>query len=309
MPGFSLALHGGAGARRSRDYAREIAHMRGLVEAARDRLAADGNALDVAVDTAAALEASGLYVAGRGASPNDAGEFELDACLMDGTAGRIGAVAALQGFQSPIRVARAVMERSPHVLLAGEGAARFAVAHGADRIDDPAAWFTRAGRDEANHPPGLAAAALAHGTIGCVVRDADGRLAAATSTGGVFGKLAGRVGDSPIAGAGAWADRAVAISCTGQGEYFVRVAAAAQVAHRMRFAGQTLAAAADAVLAEIAALGGDGGLIAVDAAGHIAMPFVSEGMKRAALLPDGTITAAAFLSTPSSFLIAAWPSS
>jgi L-asparaginase/beta-aspartyl-peptidase (threonine type) len=113
-------------------------------------------------------------------------------------------------------------------------------------------------------------------------------------TGGVFGKLPGRIGDSPLIGAGAWADERVAVSCTGQGEYFIRVAAAAQIAHRMAFGGEALAPAADAVLAKIRALGGDGGLIAVDAAGNVAMPFVSAGMKRAALLPDGNIVSAAF---------------
>ena len=288
---IALALHGGAGARRHRDYAREIAHMRGLVEAARDLLLAGVAALDVVVETIRALEASGLYVAGRGASPNTLGRYELDASLMDGSTGEAGAVAALEGFASPISVAQAVMRATPHVMLAGEGAASFARAKGLAEIADPAAWFTRAGLDESNHPPGTA---LAHGTVGCVVRDAEGRLAAGTSTGGVFGKLAGRVGDAPIPGAGVWADRRAAVSCTGQGEYFIRTAAAAQVGMRMRFAGESLQTATRAALGEIAALGGEGGMIAVGADGEIAMPFVSEGMKRAALHPDGRIEAAAF---------------
>ncbi len=288
---IALALHGGAGARRHRDYAREIAHMRGLVEAARDRLAGGAPALEVVVETIRGLEASGLYVAGRGASPNAAGRYELDASLMDGQAGQAGAVAALEGFESPISVARAVMQATPHVMLAGTGAADFARSQGLAEIVDPSAWFTRAGRDESNHPPG---GVLAHGTVGCVVRDAQGRLAAGTSTGGVFGKLAGRVGDTPIPGAGVWADQAVAVSCTGQGEYFIRIAAAAQVAMRLRFAGQGLQAATGAALAEIGALGGEGGMIAVDAGGQIAMPFISEGMKRAALHMDGRIEAEAF---------------
>ena len=272
------------------DYGREIDHMRGLAEAGRERLLAGAPALEVAVFVVSELEASGLYVAGRGASPNAAGRYELDACLMDGAAARAGAVAALEGFESPIAAARAVMEKTPHVLLAGAGAAAFADAQGLARVTDPEAWFKRAGRRDANYPPGV----LAHGTVGCVARDIHGRLAAATSTAGVFGKLPGRVGDSPIVGAGCWADGAVAVSCTGQGEYFQRLVTAAEVAHRMRFAEQDLVGATDAALDAVAAMGGDGGLIAVDAAGTIALPFRSQGMKRAAAFPDGTILSEAF---------------
>jgi L-asparaginase/beta-aspartyl-peptidase (threonine type) len=299
-PRFAMALHGGAGARRHRDYAGEIAHMRGLVEAGRDRLAAGAAAMDVVVETLSALEASGLYVAGRGASPNLEGRYELDASLMDGATRKAGAVAALEGFQTPAAIARAVMERTPHVMLAGRGASTFAAAHGFAPIDTPETWFMRAGADESNHAPGLGpqdAGALAHGTVGCVVRDAAGLLAGGTSTGGVFNKMPGRLGDSPVIGAGTWADRTVAVSCTGQGEFFLRTAAAAQVAFRMAFAGQALDQATAEVLAEIGGMGGmggEGGLIAVDADGRIAMPFVSEGMKRAALHTDGRIEAAAF---------------
>lgn len=287
---LSLALHGGAGAKPGRNYDREIAHMKGLVEEARDALRAGATALDVATRTVVALEASGLYVAGRGASPNLAGEYELDACIMDGLSGKAGSVAALQGFKSPITAARAVMEKTPHVMLAGSGAGLFAAEQGLERIEDAKAWFTHAGAFEDNHAPG----ALAHGTVGCVVRDAEGRLAAATSTAGVFNKMPGRVGDSPIPAAGAWADGNVAVSCTGQGEYFIRLAAAAQIGFRMRFAGQSLEEATRAVIGELAALGGDGGLIAVGADGSVATPFHSQGLKRATLTADGTISAAAF---------------
>jgi len=285
----AMVIHGGAGPLRGGDYSREVGHMRSLVEAGQARLNAGAAALDVAAETIVALEASGLYVAGRGASPSSDGRYELDASLMHGPTRRVGAVAALVGFASPITAARAVMETTPHVLLAGQGAAAFAASHGLETIANPAAWFTHAGRGS-----GRKRAQLATGTVGCLALDRSGALAAGTSTGGVFGKLAGRVGDSPIPGAGVWADEAVAVSCTGTGEMFVRAAVAAQVAHRMRFGGESLAAATDAALADVASLGGEGGLIALTAAGEIAMPYNSAGMKRAALYPDGRIVSEVF---------------
>jgi isoaspartyl peptidase/L-asparaginase-like protein (Ntn-hydrolase superfamily) len=285
----AMVIHGGAGPLRGGDYGREVAHMRGLIEAGRDRLSAGAAALEVVVETIVALEASGLYVAGRGASPNTDGVYELDASLMHGPSRRLGAVAALVGFKSPITAARRVMEATPHVLLAGQGAAAFAAAHGLERIDDPAAWFTHAWRGA-----GKTAAELATGTVGCLALDQSGALAAGTSTGGAFGKLPGRVGDSPIAGAGVWADDRVAVSCTGAGEMFVRAAVAAQIAHRVRFASETLARAAEAALKDVAALGGEGGLIALSATGEVVMPYNSAGMKRAALYPDGRIVSEVF---------------
>ena len=280
----ALILHGGAGARRERDYTAETAHMREVVAAMKARLDAGASALDVAVETTVLLEDSGLYVAGRGASPNLAGAYELDASLMDGATRKAGAVAALQGFRNPVVAARAVMDRTPHVMLVGEGASLFALDQGLEMIGDEDAWFTRAGQGEDNHPPGT----LSHGTIGCCVLDDQGRLAAATSTAGVFGKMPGRVGDTPIPGAGSWADGRVAVSGTGQGEYFIRTAAAAQMDWRVE-AGASIIEAGQAVIAGIGAMGGDGGLIALDALGHRADPFNSQGMKRAWLTPDGEV--------------------
>ena len=280
----ALILHGGAGARRERNYDRETAHMREVVEAMKARLDAGASALDVVVEAVVMLEDSGLYVAGRGASPNLAGDYELDASLMDGDGRRPGAVAALQGFRNPIRAARAVLDHTPHVMLVGEGAAAFCADRGLDRVEDPEAWFTRAGQGEDNHPPGT----LSHGTVGCCALDDQGRLAAATSTAGVFCKMPGRVGDTPIPAAGTWSDDRIAASGTGQGEYFMRVAATAQVSWRVA-AGQSLAEATQGVIDEIGVLGGDGGLIALDREGNIACPFNSQGMKRAWLTPGGEI--------------------
>ncbi|MEQ1617076.1 MAG: isoaspartyl peptidase/L-asparaginase, partial [Terricaulis sp.] len=172
---------------------------------------------------------------------------------------------------SPVRVARGVMEHTSHVLLVGEGAERFAASRDFERVANPGDYYT----------PAESGATHASGTVGAVARDTQGRLAAATSTGGLQGKLPGRVGDTPIIGAGCWADRRAAVSCTGLGEYFMRVNAAADVSARIAYAGINLEAAADAVIEDVRNLGGYGGLIAVDAEGNVTTPFASQGMKRA----------------------------
>lgn len=275
-PPWALALHGGAGVEPGRSYARAERALAELVLDGERRLRDGDAAVAVVVNLVAAMEDSGLFVAGRGSGRNSLGDVELDASLMDGATGRCGAVAALQDVRSAIRTAAAVMGRSSHVLLVGPGATRFARETGQDAIGDLEAWLTEPdGYDPAD-------ASQTHGTVGAVALDQSGHLAAATSTGGVYQALPGRVGDSAVIGAGTWADTTVAVSCTGEGEAFIRACAAHAVAGAIA-GGQPPRAAAQAVLALVSDRGGDGGLILVTARGEVTMAFNTAGMKRAAV--------------------------
>jgi L-asparaginase / beta-aspartyl-peptidase len=284
---IAIAIHGGAGviSRSSMSREREAAYRAGLERALQAGYAIleDGGAsLDAVTAAVVTLEDDPLFNAGRGACFNTEGRIELDASIMDGDGLRAGAVGAVARIRNPILGARAVMENTPHVLLVAGGAERLARKHGLDMVGP--AYFRTAER--------LAALRRGdrrhHGTVGAVARDRRGNLAAATSTGGYTGKLAGRVGDSPIIGAGTYADNATcAVSGTGWGEAFIRTALAYDVAARMRYRGISLQAAASAALRQITRLGGDGGLVAVDRAGNIALPFNSQGMYRAARREHG----------------------
>ncbi len=291
---FAIAIHGGAGTlpRRAMSIALRRRYERGLeraLAAGHAVLAGGGSSLDAVCAAVVELEDSPLFNAGRGAVYNAEGKHELDAGVMDGATLAAGAVAAVSRIRNPVLAARAVMEKTRHVLLVGRGAERFAARHGL-RMEKPEYFATRARLLALKRKlPGH------HGTVGAVARDIAGNLAAATSTGGYTGKLPGRVGDSPTVGAGVYADNAAcAVSGTGLGEAFMRAVLAHDVAARMRYGGESLAAAARKALATVAALGGDGGLIAVDRRGRVVMPFNSEGMYRACVDAAGRKTLALF---------------
>lgn len=295
-----LAVHGGAGTiSRDRMTPQREKRYRAALEAALRAgyavLEEGGGSVDAVLAAVVVLEDNPLFNAGRGAVFNSAGEHELDAAVMDGASGRAGAVAAVRYVKNPVLAARAVMDRTPHVLLAGEGADDFARAAGLEMVSR--GYFSTPERARALarvRKQARTAAADHHGTVGAVARDRYGNVAAATSTGGYTNKMPGRVGDSPLIGAGTYADNATcAVSATGPGEYFIRRGLAYDVAARMRYLGETVRQASRRALARVASAGGDGGLIAVDSSGRIAMPFVSEGMYRG-FIREGRLCIAIF---------------
>lgn len=289
---WALAIHGGAGAlprglpRAELQRVRDA--LRGALEAGSALLASRGGSLDAVQSAVRAMESSGALNAGLGAALNRDGIAELDAALMDGRDRRAGAVAAVRHVAHPIDLARAIMEDGRHVMLAGLGAERFARDRGLELRPDSDFVTERRLKEleralAAMEHAGASASIPWHptGTVGAVALDLHGALAAATSTGGLTAKRPGRVGDSPIIGAGTFAESAVcAVSATGAGEYFIRFTAASEVCARMKYQRKSLEAAAREVIAEIKAAGGEGGLIAVDARGTIAMPYSSPTMLR-----------------------------
>ena len=285
MKPIAIAIHGGAGVMRRIPAARQALYRAGLeraLDSGHEILKKGGSCLDAVTAAVVALEDDPLFNAGRGAVYNAAGRHELDASIMDGATLRAGAVAAVSRIRNPVLAARAVMEKSPHVLLAGKGAEDFAGLHGL-ALASPRYFHTE--ERLAALKKGLK---RHHGTVGAVALDRHGDLAAATSTGGYTGKLPGRVGDSPIVGAGTYADNAsCAVSGTGWGEAFIRVALAHEVSARMRHLDENLHHASGKALHLLARIGGDGGLVAVDRRGDIAMPFNSGGMFRACIGADG----------------------
>ena len=287
---YALAIHGGAGALGAA--AREPAHQAALcaalqaaLQAGERVLAADGTALDAVQAAVLALEDEPLLNAGRGAVLAADGSVELDAAIMEGTTLRAGAVALVRHARNPVQLARCVLERLPHVFLAGEAADRFAaqcalpmVANDYFVTGERRAQWQAYGGASGQHGSGTV------GTVGAVARDRRSRLAAATSTGGTLGKRPGRIGDSPVIGAGTYADDAAcAVSCTGEGEWFLRTVQAYDLVARLRYAHQPLAVAAQEAVARLSSCNAHGGLIAVDGAGGICMRHNTETMLRAAV--------------------------
>ena len=286
---WKLVIHGGAGTiERSRmTPAKDVAIRAGLnsaLEAGERVLAAGGTALDAVEAAVRLLEDDPNFNAGRGAVFTHDGRHELDASIMDGRTRGAGAVAGVTATKNPIRLARAVMDKSPHVLLAGKGADLFSKEQGLEQVANEY-FSTPDRRRQLEEMKAKQVSALdveyKYGTVGAVALDAHGHVAAATSTGGTTGKRWGRVGDSPLIGAGTYADdRACAVSATGHGEYFIRAAVAHEICARVRHGGESGQRAADAVMAEVKALGGDGGVILVTPKGEQVYSFNTKGMYR-----------------------------
>ncbi|MBF0032177.1 beta-aspartyl-peptidase [Citrobacter freundii] len=293
-----IAIHGGAGAitRSQLSQEQELRYIQALSDIVEtgQRMLEDGrSALDVVTEAVRLLEECPLFNAGIGAVYTRDETHELDACVMDGNTLNAGAVAGVSHLRNPILAARLVMERSPHVMMIGEGAENFAIAQGMERVSadifsTPERYAQllaarTAGETVLDHSASPLDENNKMGTVGAVALDMFGNLAAATSTGGMTNKLPGRVGDSPLVGAGCYANNAsVAVSCTGTGEVFIRALAAYDIAALMDYGGLSLSEACERVVMEkLPALGGSGGLIAIDHEGNVALPFNSEGMYRA----------------------------
>jgi beta-aspartyl-peptidase (threonine type) len=296
-PMISIAIHGGAGviSRASMSAENERAYRADLeraLDAGYAVLDKGGSSLNATVAAVRILEDSPLFNAGKGSVFNHAGINELDAAIMDGATQKAGAVAGVRHIRNPIELARMVMERTPHVLLSGDGAEEFALEQGVTLV--PGSYFYTERRwkqlEEAQKAEKTERVASAEedigffSTVGAVARDKNGNLAAATSTGGMTNKRWGRIGDSPIIGAGTYADNATcAVSATGSGEYFIRAVVAHEICARVRLSGVTAAQAArDVIQGKLKEIGGDGGVIVVDKDGVLSLEFNTEGMFRAA---------------------------
>ncbi len=300
MKKFSLAIHGGAGTilKSAMTAQKELAYrdtLEAAISCGQKILVSGGSALDAVEVAVMVMEDSDLFNAGLGSVFTHDRSHELDASIMDGNGRRAGAVAGISRVKNPILLCRKIMERSDHVFLVGAGAEEFAEEHGV-KIVEPQYFSTDfreaqllkirdSGKTQLDHAD---AESKKYGTVGAVALDMDGNLAAATSTGGITNKRYGRVGDTAVIGSGTYAENGVcAVSSTGWGEFYLRAVAAYDVAAMMKYGKRDLAAATNELIHKtIPGLGGDGGLIAVDAAGNIAMPFNTKGMYRAKIGHD-----------------------
>jgi L-asparaginase / beta-aspartyl-peptidase len=284
-----LAIHGGAGVieRGKLSRERELAYRAGLdaaLVAGQKVLAAGGSSLDAIEATIRVLEDDPMFNAGKGAVFTADGRNELDASIMDGASRKAGAVAGVTRTRNPISLARVVMEKSPHVMLAREGADQFSVEQGLPQV--PPEYFRTEERwqqllDWRRDNAAKLDPAHARGTVGAVALDVNGHVAAGTSTGGMTGKRWGRIGDSPVIGAGTYAaDGNCAVSATGSGEYFIRESAARQLCDRIAWRREGVQTAANATIESIGRIGGDGGVIAIDGSGNIAFAMNTSGMYR-----------------------------
>src|SRR6516164_6319080 len=303
---IGLVIHGGAGTiersevtpEKEREYR---AGLERALAAGYEILKRGGSSLDAAEAAVRVLEDDPHFNAGRGSVFTSAGTNEMDASIMDGKTLRAGAVASVKHVKNPIGLARLVMEKSPHVMLDCAGAEAFAKENGIELVDEKY-FFTQERWDalqkikEAEKHGGVGGKNFfisehdRHGTVGAVALDKNGDLAAATSTGGTTNKLPGRIGDTPVIGAGTYANnQTCAVSCTGDGEYFIRAVAAHEVSALIKYRSMTLQEAARAALDEVKDLGGTGGLIAIDRNGDIALPFNTNGMYRGYVDPSGNL--------------------
>lgn len=291
---WRLAIHGGAGVitRENMTSEKETAYRAALdasLQAGADILKQGGSAVDAVQAAVLVMENDELFNAGRGAVFTASGGHELDAAIMDGAVRNAGAVAGVTRVKNPILAARAVMDNSEHVMFAGAGADEFASQQGLTLVK-PDYFSTERRRKSLERVLQTASRSDEdrHGTVGAVAFDRDGNVAAATSTGGMTAKAHGRIGDSPLIGASTYAQNGVcAVSATGHGEYFIRVGVAKAICARVELSGQAVKDAADDVLAEVAALGGDGGVILMDSHGRPYFSFNSKGMYRGQVGPDG----------------------
>ncbi|GFD71153.1 isoaspartyl peptidase/L-asparaginase family protein [Alteromonas marina] len=302
----AIAIHGGAGTilKSSMTTEKEAAYKEILSKAVKHgyTLLQQGEKGEVAVvETIKILESSPLFNAGIGAVYTFDGEHELDASIMHGGSKNAGAVAGVKTIRSPIEAALLVMNESPHVMLSGKGAEEYAKENGLEQVDNSifdtefrkeALDRVKARMEQASNGYGSQQGNERFGTVGAVVLDSDGNIVAGTSTGGMTAKRYGRIGDSPIIGAGTYADNeSCAVSATGHGEYFIRYHVAADICARMKYQEITLEQAANTVVHDVLVeAGGDGGVIAIDGKGNIAMPFNSAGMYRASIDTEGNIT-------------------